>query len=194
MCTSSSTALPSVFDLLLKTFGIDGGVLVRSSEVVTCVADAAQAADQSKPTQDSVAALIRATFSCAAKIGETVLGVALVPLNIVLSLLGKAVGLLAGNVMGAVVEVLDIDQFTIKVQIPGTPTKVVNVVAARDGAPVDGYRARAPGAAIADCRRRGRALQPDIAACGTTAASADVCWTAPDRRSLVRAENCIHAG
>lgn len=172
-------------DLLLKTFGIDGGVLVRSSEVVTCVADAAQAADQSKPTQDSVAALIRAVFSCAGKIGETVLGVALVPVNIVLSLLGTAVGLLAGNIMGAVAEVLDIDQFTVKLQRAGTPTKVVNVVAARNGVPVDSYRTGAPGAAISDCRPSRAGVTPDIAACGSTAAGADVCWAAPDRRSLL---------
>ncbi|MEU5694364.1 hypothetical protein [Actinosynnema sp. NPDC020468] len=176
-------------DLVLKTFGVDSKGLLRTAETVGCVADAFGAAT-AKPDEEAVAAMIRAVFSCAGKIGEALTGAALVPLEIVLTLLGSAVSLLAGNLMGILATALGVDKFTVKVARTGVPTTVVNVVAARAGQPAAGYTAGPRSSAPLDnCFPSSAAVTPDIVSCGATAAGADVCWIAPDRRGLLCGTN-----
>ncbi|MEU4806899.1 hypothetical protein [Actinosynnema sp. NPDC023587] len=64
-------------------------------------------------------------------------------------------------------------------------TKVINVVAARAGVPIDGYTASQPAEPIDSCSSSAAGVTADIVSCGTTAHNADVCWLAPDRVGLL---------
>jgi hypothetical protein len=174
-------------DLVVKTFGIDTKDIAGNVEAITCVGDAVEAARaDGKPIADGVAALARAVLSCLGTVARALGGVLATPVELVLTLIAGGVSLLAGNLMGILASVLDVDEFTIVVERKTTATKVVNVVAAKAGEPAAGYVAGAPAQVpIEGCTPSRSAVSPDIVSCGSTAAGADICWVAPNRTSLL---------
>ncbi|WHT22566.1 hypothetical protein N8J89_16330 [Crossiella sp. CA-258035] len=179
-------------DMLLKAFGLDTQGLADKAEVIGCVGAAAEAASTGTQPVESIVKMIRSAFSCVGVVTKALGGELGVRAELVLALLGGAVGLLAGALQGIVATVLNIDKFTVTVDRSAPATKVVNVVAARSGKPAAGFTVDGGSNVIDGCEPARAGTHPDIVSCGSTAQGADVCWLAPDRTGLLCASDPWH--